>query len=222
MENIHKSTSESTKAKILFMLLNIVILFVVLFLYGMFFSRSNVLRMLIVLGFIMLYILRLAFTNFIIMKRKLSYVEVIGVSLWIALIEIIFALSAMTNPHSVGILDAMAIILYVFGLFIGTYAEYQRYKWKKLPTSQGRLYTKGLFKYSMHINYFGDVIWCWGFCLLGLGTLLNLTSLILPIVMVLSFIYYHIPTLNKDLAEQYSDDFPIYMATTKKLIPFIY
>ncbi|UCG54604.1 MAG: DUF1295 domain-containing protein [Dehalococcoidia bacterium] len=51
------------------------------------------------------------------------------------------------QTKSIGLLDIFGIIFFVFGSFINTYSEYQRYKWKQNPKNAGHLYTQGLFQY---------------------------------------------------------------------------
>eukprot|EP01052_Picozoa_sp_SAG31_P084473 SAG31_NODE_44800_length_261_cov_0.641975_1_plen_52_part_10 len=42
----------------------------------------------------------------------------------------------------------------------------------------------------------------------------------LPLLMILGFIFYHIPALDAYLLERYGDEFAQYTATTKKYVPF--
>ena len=65
--------------------------------------------------------------------------------------------------QEIGIFDWLSILLYLFGSWLNTRSEYTRFVWKKLAKNKGRLYTKGLFKYAMHINYTGDIILFIGF-----------------------------------------------------------
>ncbi|MCG2459381.1 DUF1295 domain-containing protein [Flavobacteriaceae bacterium F89] len=32
-------------------------------------------------------------------------------------------------------------------------------KWKKNPEYKRKIYTDGFFKFSRHLNYFGDILW---------------------------------------------------------------
>jgi len=70
----------------------------------------------------------------------------------------------------------------------------------------------------MHINYFGDTILFTGWCLLTH----NIWVLGFPMLMGMSFIFYHIPGLDVYLAERYGKEFKAYSEKTKKFIPFIY
>jgi steroid 5-alpha reductase family enzyme len=123
------------------------------------------------------------------------------------------------NSHqSVGILDYFSILLYLFGSWLNTYSEYTRYIWKKQEKNKGHLYTEGLFKYSMHINYFGDILLFTGFALIKFC----FSMLFIPLVMALNFILIIIPRLDKYLAVKYGEEFEEYAGKTKKFIPGIY
>jgi steroid 5-alpha reductase family enzyme len=122
------------------------------------------------------------------------------------------------SPVKINALDYSGIILFLIGSWMNTQSEYTRYIWKKNEDHKGKLYTAGLFKYSMHINYFGDIILFTGFALITQ----SFSLLIIPLVMALNFIFFIIPRLDKYLASKYGDEFNEYAARTKKLIPGIY
>ena len=94
----------------------------------------------------------------------------------------------------------------------------QRKNWKTLPENQGQCYTGGLFKYSMHINYFGDSVSFTGWAVLTA----NGWALAMPALMTAMFIFVHIPGLDAYLAERYGASFEAYARRTKKFIPFVY
>jgi protein-S-isoprenylcysteine O-methyltransferase Ste14 len=106
----------------------------------------------------------------------------------------------------------------LFGSWLNTYSEYTRYIWKKQEKNKGHLYTEGLFKYSMHINYFGDILLFTGFALIKFC----FSMLFIPLVMALNFILIIIPRLDKYLAVKYGEEFEEYAGKTKKFIPGIY
>ena len=119
---------------------------------------------------------------------------------------------------TINVYDYLGILLFVVGSWINTQSEYTRYKWKQNDKNKGKLYTGGLFKYSMHINYFGDILLFTGLALITQ----SFSQLIIPFIMTLSFIFFIIPRHDKYLATKYSDEFSEYASRTKKLIPWIY
>ena len=117
-----------------------------------------------------------------------------------------------------GSLDIVALVLFLFGSYLNSFSEIQRKWWKANPAHKGLCYTKGLFSYSMHINYFGDTVLFAGWCLFTH----NFWVLGFPLLMGCIFIFFHIPSLNAYLATRYGEAFIIYSKKTKKFIPFIY
>ena len=176
----------------------------------------------LLLGAACLYWIRHTVTLFYLLVRRVDWGEVIGLSVFIFCFEVglcivgggIFKMSELPLGH----LDVFAGALLIIGSYINTGSEMQRKWWKQNPDNRGRCYTEGMFKWSMHINYLGDVLLFSGWCLLTA----TWWTIALPIFMALSFVFYHIPGLDEYLAERYGEEFIEYANQTKKLIPFIY
>jgi steroid 5-alpha reductase family enzyme len=144
--------------------------------------------------------------------------EVLEVGPFVAFIQIFFAVLTIYHKSAFLGFDLMLIFLFLLGSYLNTFSEWKRMIWKKDAENKGKLYTKGLFKYSMHINYFGDSISFTAFALLT-GSLWGIT---IPVAMTLGFIFIHIPKLDRYLSERYGDQFELYSKKTKKFIPWIY
>ncbi len=167
---------------------------------------------------VLIYILRLVLTLFVFFQRRLVWSETLTISVIMSIILYTLTYTGKVNPRSFVIADLLGIILYILGSFINTYSEYLRYAWKIDPKNNGHIYKYGLFKYSMHINYLGDV-----FIFLGLSILTGrYWTLIIPIGMLLNFVIFIIPSLDNYLSKKYGDEFVEYSKVTKKLIPYIY
>jgi protein-S-isoprenylcysteine O-methyltransferase Ste14 len=168
------------------------------------------------------YWIRHVFTLFYLLARKVDWSEVIGLLGFIALFEIGLVLlgGGTFRNYSIelGYSDLVALALYVFGSYLNSASEIQRKWWKRNPEHKGHCYTEGLFGYSIHINYFGDTILFAGWSLFAS----NIWVMAFPLVMGLSFVFFHIPGLDSYLAEHYGEEFEIYSKRTKKFIPFIY
>jgi steroid 5-alpha reductase family enzyme len=164
------------------------------------------------------YFLRLLPGTFIFLKRHMAWSEVAIVAPWIAVIQIGFALLGGTNKAAVGASDVFALLLYAIGSYLNTGSEYVRYLWKLWPENVGHLYTKGLFRYSMHINYFGDLVLFSGYALLTH----RLWAGIVPLFMLAGFVFFNVPALDGYLHRKYGAEFEEYSRRTRKLIPFLY
>lgn len=180
--------------------------------------RGDLVRRIILLCCMIIYVGRLLITLFVFIRRKLVWTETI-----VFTIGIPFALFALTrlgggSPRPVGVVEIIGMLLYLVGSYVNTRADWSRHIWKKRSENRGRLYTEGLFKYSMHINYFGDVVLFTGFAMIT-GTV---GLLIIPLIMALNFVLISIPSLDRYLANKYGEEFEEYAGRTKKLIPLVY
>ena len=166
----------------------------------------------------LVYWIRASFGMLVLLKRRFDRVEVIIVLSLFALTHGLFAYLGAHQTTALGLLDGLGLITYVIGSYLNTSSEYRRHIWKKDPLNKGKLYTSGLFQYSIHINYLGDSLLFTGYALISH----NYWSLCIPLIMTTFFIFQHIPTLDTYLAERYKDDFAAYAKSTKKFIPYIY
>ncbi|MBW1849360.1 MAG: DUF1295 domain-containing protein [Deltaproteobacteria bacterium] len=180
--------------------------------------NGNFARQVFLMFCMLFYGSRLFITVFVFLKRKMAWSEILLVSGLMCFVIFVFVKVGGNSDQPVGVLDYFSILLYLVGSWMNTYSEYTRYIWKKQDKNKGRLYTKGLFKYSMHINYFGDVVLFTGFALITH----RLSLLFIPSIMALNFIFIIIPRLDDYLAKKYSEEFKEYAGRTKKFIPGIY
>jgi len=169
-----------------------------------------------------LYFLRQVFTLFVLLQRRVQMSEVLGLVGFIALFEIGFlllgagAVSGVATPF--GAVDWLGLALLLFGSFLNSWSEFQRWQWKRQPDAHGKCYTGGLFAYSMHINYFGDSVLFTGWAILAASAI----AWPVPILITLGFVFLHIPALDAYLAQRYGDGFADYASRTPKFVPFVY
>lgn len=162
--------------------------------------------------------LRWGLTNFYLLKRDMTWAEIIVVSIELLIIHSSYSILGGQVSNSVGIIEFTGIGLFFIGSYINTGSEIMRLHWKKDPQNKGKLYDKGLFRYLMHINYFGDVVWATGMALIS-G---SIWIFLIPIYMCCGFIFLHIPRLDRHLKERYGAQYEAYASKTKKFIPYIY
>ncbi len=177
------------------------------------------LRAELLVGCSAIYAARLVFTQFYLVKRRMPWSEAATISVWLWIIHSTMAFLGGRNPSPVGIAAWLGLALYLSGSFLNTGGELLRDIWKKQPENQGgRLYTGGLFRYSMHINYFGDVVLFSGFALVTGSAY----AFAIPALMACLFVFVNIPMLDTYLASKYGAQFDEYAKHTARFIPFIY
>lgn len=170
----------------------------------------------------LIYFLRHGVTLFYLLSRRVEWGEAYGLATFMALFEIGLLLAGgglfRDSAALFGLLDGIAVTLFATGSWLNTWSEIQRKLWKQDPANKGKCYTEGLFKHSMHINYFGDVVLFTGWSLLTH----ELWTLALPALMAGMFAFIHIPALDSYLADRYGDAFENYARKTKKLVPYVW
>jgi protein-S-isoprenylcysteine O-methyltransferase Ste14 len=179
---------------------------------------GNYFRHIILFIFNIVVFLRILVTSFYFIKRRMPWEEAFSIPFAFALYYIGFVLFGYKSDLQVGPVEIIAMLLFLFGSFINTGSELSRDIWKRKPENKGYLYTVGLFKYSMHINYFGDLLWVSAYALLTR----NWYSISVPIFLFCFFAFYNIPKLDAYLKSKYGGQFEEYQRKTKKFIPFIY
>jgi len=207
--------SSNLRANI-FLLESVVILILYIYLiYGWRLHYSTQAHLIAAFGAI--YIVRLNVMSRWILQRELALEEVTFVILiWVPSIMGSYVIAAKDGISSVALLAAS--ILYLLGSYLNTYSELQRKIWKRHPSNKGRCYMIGLFSWSRNINYFGDSLLFTGWAI-ATGNWVNSWA---PIVMSLTFYFYHIPEKETYLTTRYAKDWPTYVKHTPyAFIPFI-
>ncbi len=163
-----------------------------------------------------IYFVRLLFTQFVFLKRTVSWSEAWAIGPWILIIYLVLAFAGGTNPAPFSAASVVGCVLFGLGSWINSYAEYARHIWKERPENRGRLYTAGLFRYSRHPNYLGDLISFSGLCMMT-G---RWPTLAIPLIMFAGFLFVNIPMLDSHLRHHYGPAFDDYAHRTSELIPF--
>lgn len=175
-------------------------------------------RRIIIFIFCIITFFRFAFMMIVLLKRAIPWEESLSVPFAFALYFIGFSLFALPTSKPIDLIDMFGIILFVVGSFLNTGGEILRNQWKKNPNNKGRIYTGGFFKYSRHINYFGDMLWVIAYAIITR----NWFAVSIPIFLFCLFAFYNAPKLDKYLKGKYGKAYDDYSKRTKMLIPFIY
>jgi protein-S-isoprenylcysteine O-methyltransferase Ste14 len=167
---------------------------------------------------VLIYVARAAHTLFLFVKRRVPWWEAAWGGGIIGCVLFFFLLGGLRAPQPIGPVDLAGVILYAAGSWIGTASEHARHVWKARPENRGRLYTEGLFRYSRHVNYFGDLLLFGGCAVL---TRQPWTGIV-PLAMGLNFALVIIPAHDAYLAARYGSEFDRYARRTRKLVPWLY
>jgi steroid 5-alpha reductase family enzyme len=76
-------------------------------------------------------------------------------------------LAVATSSAPLGMLDAMAVLVWLIGFGFETVADAQLAAFKANPANRGKVMDSGLWRYTRHPNYFGECVIWWGYYLLA-------------------------------------------------------
>lgn len=85
----------------------------------------------------------------------------------IVLLPVTYVISCVDGPPN--ILDALGVFVWCIGFFFEAVGDYQLLRFKGDPAKKGRIMRTGLWKYSRHPNYFGEVTLWWGVYVVALA-----------------------------------------------------
>ncbi|KAK3117457.1 hypothetical protein LTR53_001144 [Teratosphaeriaceae sp. CCFEE 6253] len=110
--------------------------------------------------------------------------------------------------------------MYTLGLFIEWYSEVQRHVWKKDPANKGKVYDRGLFGLSRHVNYFGYTMWRTGYALAAGGWV---WGSVVGAWFTYDFTQRGIPVLQHYLQDRYGEQYQAYeRKVPAKFVPFLW
>jgi steroid 5-alpha reductase family enzyme len=120
---------------------------------------------------------------------------------------------------------ALGAAIWFVGLVIETIADQQKFAFKRTPEGRGKWTDTGLWRYSRHPNYFGELLCWWGvfvFAAPGLGAW-GLLALVGPLAITGILLFATgIPTLDASARKKWGDDpaYQAYRARTRLLVPW--
>jgi protein-S-isoprenylcysteine O-methyltransferase Ste14 len=181
-------------------------------------ATGNIDRRIIIFTFNIIIFFRLAYMMVVLLKRKIPWEESVSIPFAFALYFVGYPLFVLPVDKPIDIFDYFAILLFIVGCVLNTGSEILRNRWKKNRENKGKIYTGGFFKYSRHINYFGDVLWVTAYAIITR----NWYSITIPVFLFCFFAFYNAPKLDKYLKGKYGKGYEDYAKRTKMLIPFLY
>ncbi len=129
-----------------------------------------------------------------------------------------------TERSSIGWVAALGIAVWVAGFGIEIVADQQKSAFKKDPANEGRFIRSGLWAWSRHPNYFGEITLWIGIAIMSLPVLSGWrwVTLISPVFVILLLARGSgVPLLETRAEKRWGDDpeFQAYTSNTPVLIP---
>jgi steroid 5-alpha reductase family enzyme len=139
-----------------------------------------------------------------------------GLLLLLVAIPVIFVNQAPEAP--LGWLDVLGLAIWMYGFAFEAIGDWQLLQFIRDPTNKGRLMTTGLWRYTRHPNYFGEVTLWWGIWLMTLTLPGGWLTIIGPLTITTLILKVSgIPMLEKPYEER--TDFQEYKRRTSVFFP---
>lgn len=138
---------------------------------------------------------------------------------FMVLISMSAIVSSVTTQGNLHWLNIVGIIIWATGFYFETIGDLQLKQYVSNPENKGKLMTKGLWKYTRHPNYFGEVSQWWGIFLI----VTTLPSGLLAIISPLTITYLLLKVSGIPLLEKKYEgrkDFAEYKSKTSAFFPW--
>jgi steroid 5-alpha reductase family enzyme len=205
-----------------------------LFLYGIHCSRSIITTMLVLTWGTRLSLhifsrnkgkpedyryqeMRAQWKNYFYIRTYLQVFLLQGLLLLIIVSPVLF-INTYQQP-SLTLFDYLGLCTWIFGFIFEAVADYQLASFLKKPHNQSDILTSGLWKYSRHPNYFGEITQWWGIFFIALSLDRAFLTIIGPLTITLLITKVSgIPLLEKKM--EHNTAFQQYKKYTSLLIPW--
>ena len=146
--------------------------------------------------------------------------------LWV-LFTLFGALTILTsnNNQNFGILDIIGILIWIIGFVIEVVSDRQKSEFKSHESNDGKFIQSGLWKYSRHPNYFGEILIWTGISIIGISVYSGFgwLGLISPFFVFVMLNYISgVRLLEKQAEERWggNDLYQSYKSKTPVLFPY--
>jgi steroid 5-alpha reductase family enzyme len=148
-----------------------------------------------------------------------------GLVVWTVMLPVIlwFGRDRPASVWTVGM--TVGAVVWLAGFLVETVADAQKFRSKRRPAGRTRWMSTGLWRYSRHPNYFGELLCWWGVFIFVAGDLGSWAALAVIGPLALTYVLLFvtgIPTLDRSALAKWGDD-PAYLEyrrRTNRLLPW--
>jgi steroid 5-alpha reductase family enzyme len=139
-----------------------------------------------------------------------------GMLLLMVAIPVVFANTSPTTP--LGWFDLVGLTVWLYGFGFEAIGDWQLLMFIRNPDNSGKLMTGGLWRYTRHPNYFGEVTLWWGIWLMTLSLPGGWLTVVGPLTITILILKVSgIPMLEKPYEDR--ADFQEYKSHTSAFFP---
>jgi steroid 5-alpha reductase family enzyme len=139
-----------------------------------------------------------------------------GVFLFLISLPVLFISRSVS--YSFGLLEVIGFLIWLLGFYFESVGDRQLKDFISNPANKGKIMDQGLWCYSRHPNYFGEVTQWWGIFLIALSIPNSFFTIIGPLTITILILFVSgVPLLEKKYAGR--PDFEEYKKRTSIFIP---
>ncbi|HUU63914.1 MAG TPA: DUF1295 domain-containing protein [Dehalococcoidia bacterium] len=157
-------------------------------------------------------------------NRLFWIIELSGIEMMPTIIVFLGCLSLYpalsTGTSTFGVLDWVAIVVTAAAIIIETTADQQLRRFVRTNSQPRKIMSTGLWAYSRHPNYLGEIMFWWGLFIFALAADLSYWWVIVgPLAMTVLFVFVSIPMMDKRSLERRTG-YEEHMRRVSALIPW--
>ncbi len=123
------------------------------------------------------------------------------------------------HPSGLGVLGVIGTAVWAVGLFFEAVGDWQLTRFRADPGTAGTVLDSGLWRYTRHPNYFGDVCVWWGLFLITAATGVGAITILSPVLMTVLLVKVSgVPLLEYSLRKRRAG-YAEYCRRTSSLVP---
>lgn len=124
------------------------------------------------------------------------------------------------QAYEAGVLDVIAFMICIIATLIELVADEQQRNFRSERKDERDFCTIGLWRYSRHPNYFGEVLFWWGIYLFVLAANASFWwTIIGPVLMTMMFIFISIPMMEEHMLHK-NPEYAKYQRYISMLVPW--
>jgi steroid 5-alpha reductase family enzyme len=105
------------------------------------------------------------------------------------LVVVMPAVISILFGGEIGWLDYIGVLVWLLGFLFETVGDYQLSQFIKSPANKGKILQTGLWKYTRHPNYFGEVTMWWGIWIIAISVPFAWLTIIGPITITFLILF---------------------------------
>jgi len=148
-----------------------------------------------------------------------------GLVIFIVVFPVLWINASESPPITISFFDLALItlvlgaLIWIIGFYFESIGDYQLYKFLHTPNRTKKVLDEGLWKYTQHPNYFGEVTMWWGIFIIALAVPWGFITIFAPIYITVQIIKVSgVKLLNKHF--EGDDEYADYKRRTSVFLPW--